>query len=240
MDQDKEATIPQHRKLYEWLRTEIESGMFKAGDMLPSENELCAIHQVTRPTVRQALTALANDGFIKRQQGKGSIVNELPKGIGILSISSTTSAFSNKNLQTHIIDGPRLIAWPTDFMFQIPESVKNLGCIYLERLRLVNNEPVFYDITYLPNINLPRFVNRNFENKSLFDVLRESYRLEVKGGEQRIDAILADEKIANFFNVPTGHPVLHLDRKFDTNRVGFHFYSSIYCNTKKHSLYGTF
>ena len=50
---------------------------------------------------------LVNDGFIIRQQGKGSIVQGQPKGIGILSLTGTTSAIGQDNLTTRIIVKPQ-------------------------------------------------------------------------------------------------------------------------------------
>ncbi len=50
---------------------------------------------------------LVNDGFIIRHQGKGSIVQGQPKGIGILSLSGTTSAIGEDKLTTHIIVKPK-------------------------------------------------------------------------------------------------------------------------------------
>ncbi|HLF35446.1 MAG TPA: GntR family transcriptional regulator, partial [Cyclobacteriaceae bacterium] len=85
------AVVSQYRKLYEMLRRHISDGLYPEGSLLPSENELCRIHEVTRPTVRQALSKLVNEGYIQKHQGKGSIVKTLPKGIGILSIEGTTS-----------------------------------------------------------------------------------------------------------------------------------------------------
>jgi DNA-binding GntR family transcriptional regulator len=108
------------------------------------------------------------------------------------------------------------------------------------RLRLFNRKPIFYDINYLPNINLPRFTSRNFTNKSLFDILRVSYRIEVKGGEQKIRAIRASGEVSKYLGIPSGHPILHLERKFDTNRIGYNFYSSIYCDTAEQAVYGVF
>jgi DNA-binding GntR family transcriptional regulator len=232
--------LPQYRQLYEDLRKQITDGIYKNGDLLPSENALCSQYGFTRQTVRQALDALLYEGMIRKHQGKGSIVTGPPKGIGILSISGTTSALGMHNLQTRILSKPAVIPWPEDFMFPLGEEVKMSGCIYLERLRLVDNVPVFYDVNYLPNINLPRFCNRKFENQSLFDILRRAYRIEVTGGEQRIRAVRADDTIHRFLDVPPGHPVLHLQRKLETNRLAYYFFSSIYCNTVEHALYGTF
>ena len=232
--------IPQHRKLYEILRKHITEGVYKQGDLLPSENDLCATYHLTRPTVRQALSSLVNEGYIMKHQGKGSIVKGPSREIGILSISGTTSALGSTNLKTKVIRGPEIQPWEEDFMFPLESGILETGCIYVERLRLFSGKPIFYDINYLPNVNLPRFTSRNLSDKSLFDVLRKFYQVEIKGGEQRLKAIQADKKISNFLKVSKNHPVLHLERKLETNRPGYYIFSSIYCNTEDYSIYGTF
>ncbi len=238
----KENTMnkPQHTIVYEALRKHILEGVYSKGDLLPSENELCATYGVTRPTIRKALDKLVNDGFIVKRKGKGSIVKGTPKGIGILSIGGTTSALAQENLSTKIIIKPEIRPWEEAFSFSISEREKEFGCIHLERLRLINDEPVFYDITKIPNINLPRFTSRNFENKSLFNIMREYHQIEVTGGEQKIQAILATDKLQNYFNVSKDQPIIQLDRKIDTNRPDFSFYSQVFCNADKYALIGTF
>ncbi len=232
--------IPQYRRLYELIRKHINEGVYREGDLLPSENELCSVYGLTRPTVRQALAALVQDGYITRQQGKGSIVRKMPQGIGILSVSGTTTALKNKNLKTDIIEEPQIIPWPDNFMFGLSGLEIESGCIYMTRLRLLDNKPVFYDISYIPAINLPRFTARTFRNRSLFDILRKAYQVEIKGGEQRIRATKADSEISGHLKINTGHPVLHMERKMVTNRPELNIYSSIYCNTSEYSIYGTF
>ncbi len=239
MERESES-LPQYKRLYELLRQNIENGLYKEGTLLPSENELCRLHNITRPTVRQALTALVNDGFILKQKGKGSIVASLPQNIGILSLQSTTTAIAGKMLNTKILDGPLVCAWPKPFSFELPQGYDGVGCYKLERLRLIDNKPVFYEITYLPNINLPRFGARSFENRSLFDVLRSNYQIEVKGGAQQISAVKASKLIASFLDIRPGNPVVYLARKIETNRLGFVFYSFIYGNTESYVLSGSF
>ena len=153
--------IPQYRILYELLRKQIVDGIFSEGDILPSENELCTVHGVTRPTVRHALEALVYEGYIKKHQGKGSIVNRLPKGIGILSIAGTTSALGTKNQRSHMIVKPYVRTWPENFPFRLTNLEQQSGCIYMERIRFYNESPIFYDINFIPNVNLPRFTSSN-------------------------------------------------------------------------------
>lgn len=232
--------IPQYRKLYELLRKHIFSGVYEEGSLLPSENELCALHQMTRPTVRHALETLVKEGLIIKMQGKGSIVRKPPQNIGILSIAGTASAIGVRYLKTDILQKPEIRNWPKVFPFELSKTEKESGCIYMERLRYVDDAPVFYDINHLPNLYLPRISNRSFENKSLFEILRKHYQIEILGGEQQLKAQKPDNRIKEMLRLESGQPVLHIERKLTTNKAGFNIYSTIYFNSEKHAIYGSF
>ena len=60
--------------LYNDLKEKIDNGMYHENDMLPSENELVKEYHVSRITVSKALHMLVDDGYITREQGKGSFV----------------------------------------------------------------------------------------------------------------------------------------------------------------------
>ena len=232
--------IHQYRKLYEILRKHITTGVYEEGSLLPSENELCATHQMTRPTVRHALDTLVKEGMILKQQGKGSIVRKAPQNIGILSISGTANAIGVRYLKTDILQKPEIRSWPDNFSFELTELERESGCIYMERLRYVDEVPVFYDINHLPNIYIPRISRRSFENKSLFEILRKNYQIEILGGEQKLKAIKPNEKIIKLLKLNTHQPVLHIERKLTTNKAGFNIYSTIYFNSEKHAIFGSF
>ena len=234
------SELPQYKQIYEDIRYQIVDGIYIPGDLLPSEHELCLRYNVARLTVRRSLEQLVADGFIIRHQGKGSIVKGAPKGIGILSLRSTTSALDSPNLTTNIVLKPELREWNEAFSFPVDPHEEEAGCIYFERLRLLDGAPVFFDITMLPNINLPRFLNYNLQNKSLFDTLRALYQINVTGGVQQIFAIRADKRLQKSFNVRSGHPILQLNRKINTDRPGFHIYSQIFCATQRYGLIGSF
>jgi transcriptional regulator, gntR family len=238
--QNAMVELPRYKQVYETLRRHIAEGVYSAGDLLPSEHELSIVHRVARPTVRRALDQLVADGFILKHQGKGSIVKGVPKGIGILSLTGTTSAVGREDFLTHIILRPEVRSWTEAFSFPVTPYEQEVGCIYFERLRLLNGEPVFLDITMLPNINLPRFTSYNLENTSLFDFLRTKYQIVVTGGTQQLYAIRADKRLQEHLRVKPGHPILQLDRKIETSRPGFHIYSQVFCATRGYGLRGTF
>lgn len=69
-------------KLMDDLKEKILCGQLRSGDRLPSENELSDQYQVSRQTVRKALSILENDGFIYAEHGRGTFCSGLLRHIG--------------------------------------------------------------------------------------------------------------------------------------------------------------
>src|SRR3954453_10415688 len=53
---------------------EISTGAFPVGSSLPSESELARRFEVSRPSLREALSALHFAGYIDSRKGAGSVV----------------------------------------------------------------------------------------------------------------------------------------------------------------------
>lgn len=232
----KKETIPLYKKVIDDLKTLIEKGAYKKGELLPSENDLCKTYSTTRVTVRQALTGLMNMGYITRRHGKGSIVSEPKQGLGILSLSGVTAGVGDQVLTTVILQKQTKQNWPLDFFHELNKEEQRSGCIYFSRLRHINETPVLYEETFITNINLPRFSSRNLENSSLFKVLKDHYNIEVKEGEQKIWAINGDKNISKLLDIKINHPIVHMKRRLQTNIDNLNVYSSIYCNTAEYFL----
>ena len=66
--------LPKHYQLTELLRQQILSGELKAGDRFPTEDSLCQRYRLSRGTVRRAINTLAQEGFLRREQGRGTFV----------------------------------------------------------------------------------------------------------------------------------------------------------------------
>lgn len=67
---------PLYEKIHTEILNDIRSGTYAPGVRLPSEKELCAIHNVSRITGKKAMDMLAEQNIIVRMPGKGSFVNE--------------------------------------------------------------------------------------------------------------------------------------------------------------------
>ncbi len=65
-----------YKKIYDMLRSEIESGIYAQGERLPTEKELCERHGVSRITSKTALDLLAQHGIAERVRGSGTYVKQ--------------------------------------------------------------------------------------------------------------------------------------------------------------------
>lgn len=65
-----------HVKTYDRLYSMIKDGTFPAGSQLPSEPTLAVQMDVSRMTLRKALSLLQEDGLIQNMQGKGNFVRD--------------------------------------------------------------------------------------------------------------------------------------------------------------------
>lgn len=65
-------------EIYAQILLQLSTGQYKAGDRLPTEKELSASFDVSRPVVREALQHLQNDGLIDARRGSGTFVRRLP------------------------------------------------------------------------------------------------------------------------------------------------------------------
>ena len=75
---DRNSPLPIYYQLQQLLKEQIKGDSFKAGDRLPTEQEMCTQYHISRAPVRQALHALTQEGYIYRQAGVGTFVAENP------------------------------------------------------------------------------------------------------------------------------------------------------------------
>ncbi|HEX2909521.1 MAG TPA: GntR family transcriptional regulator [Chloroflexia bacterium] len=66
-------------QLIAYFRERIEDGSLGPGQYLPSEIELAREHQISRNTVRQAMSVLVQEGLLERVRGRGTFVREVTK-----------------------------------------------------------------------------------------------------------------------------------------------------------------
>ena len=68
------SPIPLYHQAYLLIRNMINNGLFKPGDLLPSEIEFARSLHIGRQTLRQAMSKLVEEGLVERFSGRGTFV----------------------------------------------------------------------------------------------------------------------------------------------------------------------
>ncbi len=201
-----------HEKVAAKLRDEITGTEYEPGDQLPSENRLCDYFKVSRVTVRHALATLENEGLIYRKQGVGAFVNDRELKSSLVRLTD----FSEDMRQAGLQSSSRLIS--LDRVDPIPEVNEvlqlrpDMKLIRIKRVRLANENPVAYDVTWLPPGYGQLLFDEDLTTQTIYDVFEDKYDIQIQGGSYRITAKNVDETIAEHLNMEPGSAVLEIDR----------------------------
>lgn len=198
-------------KLYEEIRDDIlndlKNGTYEIGCLIPKETELAAKYDVSRPTVRQAIKLLVNEGYLYRIAGKGTFVknNKIAQEFTHI-IKSFNDEMINKGMipSTNVVSLEAIV--PSSEIKNLLQLKNNSKVIKLSRLRFANNEPLVFLNTYLPYENFESLLNLDFSNTSLY------YELDLLG--YKINKVSRNLEIkksnylsASLLNMDEGDPV---------------------------------
>src|SRR5689334_1084850 len=87
---NRDLPVPLYHQVKTWILGGIENGLWRPDERLPSEDELADKFSVSKITVRQALRDLAQLGYIRREQGRGTFVQRPPLIEGPRKLTSFT------------------------------------------------------------------------------------------------------------------------------------------------------
>jgi|SRR5699024_4552550 len=207
----KEGT-PRHEQISNWIREQIKAGNYKADEKLPSENALSDKFSVSRVTVRRALQTLENEQLIYRRQGLGSFVKDTRSQQPLVRLVDFVEDMKQAGLEA----SSRVIQMSPE---TVPEEVApalkvDVGktVIRLDRLRLGNNKPVAFDITWLPAFYGQLIEDYDLSTKTIYGILEEEFDIPVKKGSYRIEAANAHDYLAENLEVSKGTALLLIDR----------------------------
>ncbi|GGC76187.1 LacI family transcriptional regulator [Thalassobacillus devorans] len=113
---------PLYEIIYEKLKSDIISGIYKSGEKIPSEKELSEMWKVSRITPKKSLEKLVSEGLVVRHAGRGSFVAEITDDIFSGDINSNKQ--NKPNLIGFVI--PNLDSnYGTDLLNSIEEEAEN-------------------------------------------------------------------------------------------------------------------
>ena len=101
---DKNSPIPVYYQLKNDFMKKIANGVWKVGNCISSERELCEIYGVSRMTIRQAIGELVQDGILVRKKGKGTFVCEQKVNQKDMMSLTEMIKISGRTLETKVVE----------------------------------------------------------------------------------------------------------------------------------------
>ena len=225
----KNQAIPLYYQLDTILRKRIASDELARGDLLPSEEALAKEYNLSRITVRQALSSLESDGLIVRKRGKGTFVSkkhtplESPKFTGFIEdLISMGIRTKSKILNISMVEGPQTIQ-------EHLELEVGTQLFRIEKIRLVEGSPFSYVLNYLPPDIGKKIKTGDLIAKPLLMILEDDMGIKVTEAVQSIEATIADTHVAPLLGIRVGDPLLKGERTvFDVNHKPVEYVSVLY------------
>lgn len=211
---DKSTPIPLYFQLKTIIMDEIKSGNYTVGSLIPTEKEFSETYQISRTTVRQAITELVQEGWLYRVKSKGTFVTQ-PK-INQDFIQKLES-FNDQILRTGMTPSTRVLAFRKEKASETVAKSLNLkendDVIYLYRRRCADREPIVTIETYLPYNKCTFVMDYNLEEERLYHILGQNADTSVFCVKRTVEAVEANEEDEKHLGLKKGKPI--------------HFFSSI-------------
>jgi GntR family transcriptional regulator len=213
---DRNGNIPLVYQLGEAVRDKIVRGEYRLDQPIPTEGELEKLYGVSRTTVRLALAKLVNEGYIRRQQGKGTYVN--PRGLvtkgkpkrlsrDMFGVKSTTRIIQSAGMKVRTEVRHFERGLPSE------EVAEKLGIgqrdpvLHFQRVRYADDKPLVMEKSWIPAAQCPD-LRREDVKSSLYAVLFKKYHHRIAAAHQSLRAVVASELEAQTLDLQVGEPVM--------------------------------
>ena len=216
-----------YMQLYEILKKKIESSEWPVGSQIPTEEDLCKIFNVSRATVRNAVMELVRQGYLKRQQGKGTFVQRNIVSEGLSMITSFREILFEKGLKFSTKVLARTVMMPIDDMDIKLRVPRDKHIIYIKRLRLIDTEPVLLQESYIPYHICPLLLEEDVETQSLFELFEKKYGIKITRVQNHIEVTYLNADEARLIGLPEASAAILLNQYFYSGDTVFMYTRSI-------------
>jgi GntR family transcriptional regulator len=207
-------------RVREELAARIATGRIPPGSKLPPEPALAWELGVSRPTLREALRSLEEDGFLTRTSGSGTYATHRPRLRNNLDVNfGVTEAIEAAAMTPGTIESAVLSERATTEQARTLDLQTGDPIVVLERVRTADGRPVVFsrDVASATGITAAELASMPLDG-SLYDLL-ERRGQAVEHGVVTLEPVRADRPVARRLRVKPGELLLYL-RQVDYGREG--------------------
>jgi GntR family transcriptional regulator len=216
------SVLPVYYQIKQVLKNWVVSKEFGPGEKIPSENELAERFHVSRLTVRQAISQLVQEGFLRSRRGEGTFVTDNESLI--TSFSLETAGFMDELFSSQLANvKTKSVALSRIHPSKSIKDKLQLGngdqeVVQIERVRLLGNRLFTYTLNYLP-LEIGAIVREeDLYHRRLLEILEQDLGIQFTEAVQTIEASFADQAVAEKLEVPSGSPILFVEKIMYTKK----------------------
>lgn len=196
------------RQIAERLEQEIVAGHRRPGERLPTEQQMAADCRVNRHTIRRAVASLAERGFVRVEQGRGTFVQE-----SVVDYQVKRRTRFSENLQGHKKESSGTILairdQPADeAVAKALEIRKGTVVMVLERIGEADGRPISVSSHYFPKARFPELAETMRDTASIGAALARLGVADFSRKITKVTARVARSGDARLLQQPPNKPVL--------------------------------
>jgi GntR family transcriptional regulator len=226
----------EHQKLYvqliDILRKKIEDKDWDVGFQIPTEEDLCKNYGVSRATVRSAIAELVREGYLFRQQGKGTFVKQIVSN-KLVMLTSFREFMLEPGVEFSTEVRVQTTMMPIGTIGNLLDIPLDKHIIYIKRITILENKPVIIQEIHIPLHICPDLLHENVAVESLFAIFKK-YKIEITRVRNYFGIVHLNAEEARTFNVTEGLPALLLNQLFFSGDTPVMYIRSV----KRHDSFG--
>lgn len=215
LDIKKDSVVPIYQQIVNGIQDAINRGDLEPAEQLESEKNFANQLNVSRGTLRKALSILAKKGLIRKKHGKGTFVTDqkkditYPLDVGLHSFAEVLQAHNieyttfvlkqnlrkaNKNIASHL---------------HIP-----VGALYfyLERIRRTDDENIMLIENHINVNEIPQLMDVDYSRNSLFTEIEKLTHKKIQSSRSTYEAVKVGHIRGRLLNINSSDPILKMQQ----------------------------
>lgn len=173
-----------------------------------SERDICEMFNVSRTTARKAISALCEQGYLLKEQGRGTFIKTPAQSMPLSTVLHLSKSYLENGYHPKIDVLQKKIVTATSIIADHLKIDKGERVLMVEKLYWADRIILNNMITFLPVSRFPKLMTVDFSSQNPMDIFSSCYGVNSMQHHYTIEAILPPPEVADNLKIPTKTPIL--------------------------------
>lgn len=207
-----DSSTPLYIQLKQAIMDDIHREIYSADEKLPTETELCEKYGVSRITVRKAVLDLVEEGYLIRQQGKGTFVQRTKVKRELIAVNGYSEHMVASGKTPHMKIISHELCNPSEEIAKKLQISLETKVLVLKRILYDEGQPLTLDIAHYSSELFPNLSQYVQDSASMHAVIKNDYHLSLFRYTKLFNVILANGEEAEHLECNIGDPIYEIQK----------------------------